>query len=85
MLLLHVLNNSLLPEFASIVIEIVIGNYQPLQTTICKHYSYSGCFEKKLPLQNAVFENCNHIITFCFSITTTLYNVTSANVLQIQA
>ena len=51
MLLPHVLNSTWsaeCAEFASIVIELVIGNYYPLHALIFFHYS----FEVKLQLQN---------------------------------
>ena len=53
-------------EFASIVIEVVIelvnGNYHPLQTITKLHAfcssitNYSSCFEVKIPITNPVFE-----------------------------
>ena len=55
-------HNSLIPsaEFASIVIELVIGIYYPLLTITCLLLSitnYIGCCKGKLQLQITVFEN----------------------------
>ena len=62
------------PEFASIVIELVIGNYYPLQTITCLWFqNYSSCCEVKLQLLFTVFDYYV-VITFGLSIATILLN-----------
>ena len=72
------LEQHLVSWFASIVSELIIGNYDPLQTItslmfLCITNNHSSCCEVKLPSRIAVF-HCNHyvVITIGFSITTTL-------------
>ena len=49
---------SIVPEFVSVVIELVIGNSS--QATHVSIANYSSCFEVKLQLQITVLERYNN-------------------------